>query len=348
MNGCTLSADQVEITEKHKDSLRQVIGRYLFFDTRLSLTHTKSCGTCHNPDMAFTDGYRKSPGALADLHFRNTPSLINVSRQKYLNWANPDVLNFVEQMETPLFGTDPIEMGLSRSDSSILKQLSADTRYQKWLLQLYPKQDAQMSWERLKYFLTIYVQSINSYNSAYDRFKTGDQNAISASAKLGENLFFSSKFNCSSCHKPPTFGADSTMNYQEHFANIGLYNRGDGSYPDDDQGLFEVTGKDSDKGKFKTPTLRNLDYTAPYFHDGSATDLNEVLDVFESGGRVVDSGPWKGDGRKNPYKHELIKPIEMSKLDRQHLLDFLQTLNDSTILLEKRFQRPNEQILPIY
>ncbi len=347
-NGWISAGTGTQQTQTKLDSLRFALGESLFFDKRLSVTGTKSCATCHNPELAFTDGYRKSPGVFADLHFRNTPTLLNVSRQNYLNWANPNVVPLTDQMDGPLFGTQPIEMGLAKSDTAILAMLSKDPLYTSAIEALFPKSGHRLSWEQVKALLAAYVRTLNSFASPYDLYKAGNKEAISTSAKAGEQLFFSATYGCSNCHRPPTFGADSTMVMQEQFANIGLYNDGDGNYPPQDQGLFRITGQVRDKGKFKIPTLRNLQYTAPYFHDGSAADLNEALSVFEQGGRNVTSGLWQGDGRKNPFKHQLIRPIKMNALEKQALLDFLQSLNDTITYSPKHLAIPHEEISGIF
>lgn len=342
--GWTSDIEHTQTTQKELDSLRYLLGESLFFDKRLSVTGTKSCASCHNPEMAFTDGYRKPPGALADLHLRNTPTLLNVSRQNYLNWANPNVVSLTDQMDGPLFGTQPIEMGLVKNDTAVLSRLSSNPSYVSAMQALFPQQGHRLSWEEVKALLAVYVRTLNSFASPYDLYKTGDRDAISSSAKAGEQLFFSAAYGCSTCHRPPTFGADSTMPMQEQFANIGLYNHGNGNYPVEDQGLYQATRQVQDKGKFKIPTLRNLQYTAPYFHDGSAADLGEALAVFEQGGRNVTYGPWQGDGRKNPYKHALIRSLKMNMHEKQALLDFLQSLNDTITYSPKRLAIPHEEI----
>ncbi len=331
LNACQYKgAEQEEVKRK--------MGHYLFFDKRLSATNAKSCSSCHDPKLAFTDGYRKSPGIYADLHFRNTPGLVNNSRQYFFNWANPDITSVAEQMEGPLFGIHPVEMGLSKGNTDVLTTLSGDPVYQSLLKEA--GAGTSFTWEVVKECLSAYVRSLNSYAAPYDRFREGETDAISASAIAGAELFFSPGFGCAQCHRPPLFGADSTMRSEDQFANIGLYNYRDGNYPETDQGVYEVTGRMEDRGKFKVPTLRNLKYTAPYFHDGSAETLHDVLEVYRKGGRDVNYGKWEGDGRQNPNKHPAIGGIDMTAGEKQQLLDFLDTLNDSTIAVRPDFQSP--------
>lgn len=317
-----------------------VLGHNLFFERRLSATGTKSCSVCHNPNLAFTDGYRRPPGIFGDLHHRNTPGLLNLRGQHYFNRADPGITSIAQQMYGPLFGRTPIEMGMSIDDTEVLTILSRDKKYSKLFEYAFGKDSEQVSWENIISALECYILSLSSFNSPYDAFVAGDRTAISASAISGEALFFSEKYSCGVCHKPPLFGAGPGMGYEEQFANIGLYNLSGGNYPSKDQGLFSVTQKETDKGRFKIPSLRNLAFTAPYFHDGSAETLEDVLDVYASGGRDISYGKWKGDGRENPHKHPLIKKLEMTREERYQLLDFLYCLTDSSILSNTHFLSP--------
>lgn len=318
--------------------LKKELGRYLFFDKRLSVTETKSCSSCHDPSLAFSDGYRRAPGVFADLHFRNTPSLVNVSHQRYFNWANPEIMSIEKQMDGPLFGKHPVEMGLDSNSNHVLAKLKEDQHYKSLFENAFPEIEIPITWKHLKESLSVFVASINSFDSPYDRYIAGDSSALSESAKAGKLLFFSPKYQCFSCHRPPLFGADSNMTIQEQYANIGLYSYSE--VHNIDNGLFQSTQKEEDKGKFRTPSLRNLSLTAPFFHDGSADNLEEVLEVYEAGGRNITFGDHKGDGRNDPNKHQLIKGIKMSPNEKQQLLDFLYSLNDFEISNRKEFQSP--------
>lgn len=317
------------------------LGHYLFFDTRLSVTKTKSCASCHNPRFAFTDGYRKTLGAFADIHTRNTPGLINVTINKYFNWANPSVTRLEQQMEQPLFSHQVIEMGLMPADTTaILESIQTDAQYALPLAAIFPGGKTQLSWALTKKAIAAYVASLQSYNAPYDRYKKGDSSAISLSAKKGETLFFSERLHCNYCHTPPHFGVDSSLKLQQQFADIGLYNPVTDSFTNFDWGLYNETGVTADKGKFRIPALRNLSFTAPYFHDGSAETLEDALDVFEKGGRVITQGIYTGDGRKHVNKNQQISGYTLSKEEKLQLVNFLLSLDDSTILTNPRFNDP--------
>jgi cytochrome c peroxidase len=324
-----------------------VLGRYLFFDKRLSANGTRSCANCHDPYFAFSDGYRRSPGAFADPTLRNAPSLLNVVYMPTLNWANPDITNFETQMLRPLFNQNPPEMGLFWPKynqhpvphsalllDSVLQRLQKDTLYKRLIARAYPAHKGP--WQPDHFFAAIgaFERSLVSFNSPYDAFMKGDKKALPHSALRGKDLFFSSKLGCSVCHSGHLL-SDGRM------YNIGLYNIANtGAYPAEDQGLYNITKQTDDKGKFRTPSLRNVALTAPYFHDGSIDRLEEVIRLFAAGGQHILSGPNAGDGRKSPCKTPLIKPFSLSPSEEKDLLRFLECLSDTTFRQNPWFRNP--------
>ncbi|MFZ4057257.1 MAG: MbnH family di-heme enzyme [Ferruginibacter sp.] len=326
------------------DSITIQLGRYLFYDRRLSVNNTKSCGTCHNPDLAFTDGYKRSLGAYADLHQRNTQPLFNLAYLKYLTAADSTIHTAIQQMNNPLFNTHPVEMGVQGNETLILNKIKSDALYQQLFKQAFSNDQTAFDWINIKKAISLFMYQIVSNQSAYDRYKSGDSTALSADQKIGMQLFFSPRLNCGSCHGGFNFStptATSTNNNPMHFYNIGLYNVGDkAAYPEYDQGLFAITHQPKDKGKFRVPTLRNLVFTAPYFHDGSAETLAEVIDVFEKGGRNITYGEFAGNGIANPHKDSLIKGFSLTAIERRRLLLFLESLTDSAMVLNANYRNP--------
>jgi cytochrome c peroxidase len=125
------------------------------------------------------------------------------------------------------------------------------------------------------------------------------------------------------------------------YHNNGLYNvDGNGAYPSDNPGLYEITGQRRDMGRFKAPSLRNIAVTAPYMHDGSIETLEDVLRHYEAGGRYAEEGTLRGDGRRNPYKSTFIKGFSLSDEERAEVLAFLQSLTDRSILQNPLFGDP--------
>lgn len=325
---------------KLKQESATTLGRYLFFDPSLSITSTKSCGSCHNPRFAFTDGYKRTLGVFADVSQRNTQTLINISFNNYFNWADTVTQTLEQQMERPLFSHSIIEMGLKQDDASVLTRLKQNNHYKQLFQNAFPKEQDPINWKNIKYAIASYIRTLNSMNAPYDLYKKGKADAISPSAKRGEALFFSTSLNCGACHTPPYFGADSSLPAQSQYYNVGLYHLDSGNYANNDNGLFHQSKRETDKGKFRVPTLRNLLFTAPYFHDGSAETIEEALSVFEQGGRNISTGIWKGDGTKNPYKSHLITGYKITDQQRIDLVNFLFSLSDSSVLSNPLFSDP--------
>ncbi|MBL0055777.1 MAG: di-heme enzyme [Chitinophagaceae bacterium] len=327
---------------KNKNDLLVETGRYLFFDTRLSYNNTKSCGSCHDPAMAFTDGYRSSSTASGDNVKHNAPSLINVSFHSYFDWANPGVTQLTQQHERPLFNEHPVELGAKGNESIILKKLKTDPRYQKIFARAFPRETDPFHFNNVITAIASFVNSLRSFQSPYDRYTGGDSNALSIQEKTGMALFFSSRLHCAECHKPPLFTAASlTRDLDSIYFNTGLYNVGNKNrYPSGNNGLYEYSGKPADDGRYKTPSLRNVALTAPYMHDGSMANLEEVINAYARGGRRIEQGPLSGDGQLNNCKDKRISGFSLTGPERLALISFLYSLTDSSILTNPAFQNP--------
>lgn len=318
------------------------LGKQLFFDNRLSYNGTKSCGSCHDPKFAFTDGYRKSITVSGDNVLHNSPSLINISVQHYFDWANPSVTSLEKQHERPLFNEQPPELGANKNKEAIIQKLSGDQFYNQSFKEIYGDEKVPVSFTTIIKSIAAFVESLQSLQSPYDSFVAGNNNAISVSAKKGMQLFFSEKLKCASCHTPPYFTmAAQTGNTDSIYFNIGLYNvLNTGLYPSFDNGLIMVTGKTADDGKYKTPSLRNVALTAPYMHDGSVSRIEEVIENYARGGRNIISGPYTGDGKNNRNKDKKIAGFSINAEEKQDLINFLYSLTDSTVLTNPAFQNP--------
>lgn len=316
------------------------LGRYLFFDRRLSVNNTRSCATCHNPQFAFTDGYKRSLGVFADIHQRNTQPLFNLAYLKYFTAADSTLHSPFQQMDNPLFNNHPAEMGVKGNEEKILQRIREDEKYR----QLFTEVKTEISWLHIKKFISLFIYSLRSDNSRYDKFERGDSTALTISQKKGRQLFFSAALKCASCHGGYNFSTPSITNQQGDtvfYFNTGQYNIDDkGDYPSYDEGLYQVTKNKADMGKFRVPSLRNLLFTGPYFHDGSAASLTEVVDSYANGGRKIEQGIYKGDGSKSPYKDSLIKGFFISESDKYNLISFLQSLSDSSFIINQAYQNP--------
>lgn len=326
------------------------LGRLLFYDTRLSVNNTQSCGSCHLQSKAFTDGLPTAVGATGEIHPRNSMSLTNVVYNSRFAWANPLLKTLPQQAFVPLFNEFPIELGWSGHEMEILDRLKQDAIYQDLFTQAFP--EAVIDEGTVAKALGAFVSTLISGNSAYDRALYQDQpEATSASAKRGLALFFSERLECFHCHGGFNFAQgtthDGTVFDEAEFHNNGLYNiGGTGDYPSGNQGLWELTQEKQDIGRFRPPTLRNIELTAPYMHDGSVTTLEEVLDIYARGGRLIEEGPFAGDGARNPFKSDLINGFVLTEQEKQDVINFLKSLTDWTFICEERFSDPYGNIPP--
>lgn len=322
------------------------LGRHLFYDHRLSLNQTQSCATCHQQRRAFANQRGRGLGSTGQLHPRGPMSLANVAYSPVLTWANPNMRTLETQALVPMFGEDPVELGLSGKEDVLLARLKAQPRYRKLFSDAFPGQTDPFTLANVTKALASFERTILSGDSPYDRYRRGDDSsAISESAKRGETLFFSERLECFHCHGG--FNFTGTVDYygkgfaEVEFHNTGLYNlKGKFSYPEPNLGLYTFTEDPEDVGKFKAPTLRNIAVTAPYMHDGSITTLSEAIDHYASGGRNVKSGSRAGDGSENPNKSEFVKGFHLSPQEKEDLLAFLRSLTDQTLLNNPKLSNP--------
>jgi len=247
------------------------LGRWLFFDKRLSADNTVSCATCHKPEHAFSEPTPVSTGVGGQQGARKAPSFVNLA------WA--DLPHFFwdgraasleEQAGGPMI--NPIEMG-NAEHSVVVAKIAAIPSYPKYFKEAFGTEEVNI--ERIAKAIADYERTRMSGNSSWDQWRAGDENAVSEDVKQGHRLFFGNAF-CNNCHKGPNL-TDSD------FHNIGV-----GWDPETktfaDEGRYTVTKKEANKGAFKTPSLRDVSKRAPYMHDGSIKTLREVVEIYTKGG----------------------------------------------------------------
>ncbi|MBL7765139.1 MAG: hypothetical protein JNJ58_03525 [Chitinophagaceae bacterium] len=318
------------------------LGRYLFYENRLSINHTKSCGSCHAPELMFADGYRRSVSPYGENLIHNSPSLINCVELQFLGWSNPNIKTLSQQIERPLYNEHPREMGLHKHIDEVMAYLMKDSLYNHLFKRCYPRDTFPYSANHIIECIVAFESTIHSQKSPYDLYIKGDSSAFNESAKRGLKLFSSATLKCIQCHTPPHFTmATLAKNPDSVYFNIGLYNvGGNHQYPKNDPGIMEYTGRESDNGKFRVPSLRNVLLTAPYMHDGSVNTIEEVIDLYAAGGRNVTWGSLQGDGRKNKNKSILVQGFTLTQEEKKNLIDFLAALTDSSILRNEALQNP--------
>ena len=320
------------------------LGRHLFYDNRLSGNGTQSCAICHQQALAFTDGRPRSFGSTNQRHPRGSMSLVNVAYAGVLTWADPTQTRLEEQALVPIYGEHPVELGLDRSDRW-LERFRRDPLYRTMFGAAFPGEETPLSRDNLLKALAAFQRAIVSARAPFDRYAfTGDAAAISEAAKRGEVLFHSGSLACDSCHGGVLFSSAMLTGRRAgslDFHNTGLYNvAGATSYPAPNTGIYDVTRRPADIGKFKPPTLRNIAVTAPYMHDGSVRTLEEAIDHYAAGGRTIAAGPHQGVGRDNPNKSPLVRGFTLTPAQRADLIAFLESLTDTAILTDERFANP--------
>jgi cytochrome c peroxidase len=273
------------------------LGWLLFFDKRLSADGTLSCATCHQPEHGFTDGHAVSTGIRGQKGTRSAPSLINCAWIGDLFWDGRSK-SLEKQMIGPL--TNPIEMGNSEKD--ILATLNGIPGYVERFKKVFGED--KITIDQVAKAMATFERTIVSGNSAYDRFKAGDKSALTELQQEGMETFFSTKARCDSCHEGLNFTNGK-------YANIGFGM----DRPNPDLGLFNISKQESDKGAFKTPTLRDIARTGPYMHDGSLATLEEVVEHYDKG------------GVKNPWLHQDIKQQHLTPRAKKGLVEFLKSLS---------------------
>lgn len=324
------------------------LGRHLFYDPRLSGNGTQSCSSCHLQAHAFTDGKPHPSGSTGQEHPRNAQSLTNVAYNTTYNWANPTLRRLEEQNLLPFTNTEPVELGVDDSNrAEVMGRLRDDTQYQQLFKAAFPGVADPYTLDNVVKALASFNRSLLSYRSPYDRYEAGDANAISDSAKRGLELFESQRLECNQCHAGFNF-SDSTRVAGDElpaFHNTGLYNvttvTSTSNYPEPNQGLYEFTGENGDKGRMRAPSLRNIALTAPYNHDGTTATLSDVIDNYARGGRMV-SAPLAnaGDGRRNRFKDGELHGFTLTDQEKLDLLAFLESLTDQAFIEDPSLSDP--------
>jgi cytochrome c peroxidase len=308
------------------------LGKTLFFDGRLSANGTVACSSCHDPQRAFTDGRPVSVGIGNRLGQRNAPTILNALYNATQFWDGR-AGTLEQQAVFPI--TNPVEMGQPNLDTAVAR-IAAIPEYRRAFQSVFGR---PINGGDLARAIASYERSQVAFDSPFDHFMAGDSNAIDASARRGWRLF-NSQARCNKCHAlADTTTIPSTFTDND-FHNIGigilrhrvvelarqaeeLVAKGDTAAidraaiisPMSAIGRYLVTRKPSDIASFKSPDLRNVLVTGPYFHDGSANTLWDVMDHYN-----------KGDGVENPYLDSDIQPLALTERDIADLVALMASL----------------------
>lgn len=270
-----------------------VLGRRLFFDPRLSRDGRVSCASCHQPSHAFADTVPRSRGAAGRLGGRNAPAIVNRAYGLSFFWDGR-ATTLELQLLQPIQDSREMDLPLD----TLIVRLKADPSVRWAFIAAFPDGVNATNVARA---LAAYVRTVRSGDSRYDRYGDGDAAALSGAERRGSQLFFG-KANCSTCH----LGANLT---DEQFHNTGI------SEGTPDPGRSAVTGRDADRGAFKTPTLRDVASSAPYMHDGSLRTLESVVEFYDRGGRA------------NPNLDREVRRLDLTAPEREDLVAFLRALS---------------------
>ncbi len=325
-----------------------LLGRFVFYDRRLSGNQTQSCADCHEQRLAFADGKKTSTGSTGQVHPRNSQGLANAAYNSALTWANNGLLHLEDQLQVPIRGDRPVELGvLDGNVTEVMARFDADERYVEMLRNAFPQSTSGATVEKFVFALATFIRSMVSANSPYDRFLMGNRTALTEQQRRGFALFNGERLECFHCHSGVNLSTsyrdfnttDGTVTYP--FFNNGLYNvDGAGSYPEHNQGLYEVTLNPNDRGRFRPQSLRNVALTAPYMHDGSIATLEDVVRHYAAGGRVTADGPFAGDGRVSPLKSGLVRGFTLTEAELADVLAFLESLTDQEFVENPAFSNP--------
>lgn len=317
------------------------LGETLYFDKRLSINGTVSCATCHDPANSFTDRRTLALGVSNNLGTRNAPTILNAMFVSQLFWDGR-AGRLEEQAKQPLL--NPLEMGMG-DDGSVVSRLNAIPEYRIKFNQVFGKQG--ISIDTITKAIAAYERTLLSGNSAFDRFITGDTTALTEAQERGWKLF-KGKAKCTECH---SFSKDSPFFSDFKFHNTGVgaadlcfavenstetfensasalaHTRGS-----TELGRYLVTKNREDLGAFRTPSLRDVELTAPYMHNGSEKTLIDVVRFYNRG------------GNGNPNLDRRIVPLKLTDSEISELVEFMRALTSSDVLRHTQSSTPQNRL----
>jgi len=265
------------------ETAKRELGHRLFYDADLSLDGSMSCATCHEQRHAFSDGNPTHPGVTDEQGIRNVPALANVGAFQSLTWIDQHLTSLEKQLFIPLSGPHPVEMGMTDM-AELSRRLSGNSCYRALFAIAFPDKSSVIDAEHVSQAVAAFERILVSESALWDQ----PGHRETPQQQRGEELFFG-RAKCSSCHAPPLF-------MDQHFHVLSV----------------------SQNGPIRTPSLRNVEVTAPYLHDGSAPTLVAAIQAHAGAG-------------------------DLSKLEIESISDFLSLLTDHTFLSRQDFALPAEQ-----
>lgn len=344
---CAVSYASAEIPRSDSLAKEKVaLGEKLFFDKRLSSDGTVSCAVCHDPAAAFAGKESLAIGVAARVGTRNTPTLLNVTFSTAYFWDGR-TRSLEEQAKQPLL--NPAEMGME-NEVAVVKRVNSIGEYERLFGRVFGREG--ITFDTIVNAIAAFERTLVSGNSAFDRFITGDVKAISAAQKRGWELF-KGKAGCIECH---SFSAASPFFTDFNFYNTGItandltseqlrdlarqfagpQGQDSASRLAHTQGFAElgryiVTKELKDIGAFKTPTLRDIELTGPYMHNGSIKTLLDVVRFYNQG------------GEKNLNLDKKLRPLNLTDEEMSELVDFMRALTSDAVLKQVQSSKPQNR-----
>ena len=279
------------------------LGRALFYEPALSSTGTLPCAGCHQQARGFTDGEARHVGVSGEMGLRNVPGLANVGWRSPLTWADPNVRTLEQQALVPMTGEAPVEMGMHGADAVLAQRLSASDCYKAMFAKAFPETGGRIDFAAVTAALASFERTMLSFDSPYDRYLRGEQDAIGPDARAGAALF--ARAGCAECHSGPDL-TDNAMHYtgtEDQNEHCGY-------------GMRECDANERPTSQFRTPSLRNVAVTGPWLHDGQSRSIEDAI-----------------------RRHD---PAAMAGLDMGPILAFLDAQTDTHFLHDPALARPEK------
>lgn len=280
------------------------LGKMLYFEKRVSKDGTISCATCHDPQMAWAEHTPTSKGIHEQVGGRNSPTVINAAYAAAQFWDGR-AATLEDQALGPV--ANPIEMG--NTMEGMIQNLDAIPQYREMFQKVF---GTGVTPEGFAKAVAAFERTVLSGDSPYDRFKAGQEDALTDAQKRGLELFENS--GCADCHTPPLFSS-----YEYYNAGVGM----DKETPD--EGRKAVTGEDHDLGAFRVPSLREVANTSPYFHDGSAAALEEAVALMAAGGK---------DNPHRSVEFDTVREAKLTPEQQKDIVEFLKALSGTYPIVE--------------
>ncbi|GGE44875.1 cytochrome-c peroxidase [Psychroflexus planctonicus] len=299
---------------------KATLGEDLFFDPRLSSSGQIACASCHNPKKGWTDGIEKSIGHKGIMGKRNAMTIINIAHSSSLFWDGR-VKTLEEQVSFPI--EDPTEM--NQDFGIALSQIASLPYYQEKFKAAF--EDGKVSDENLRKAIATFQRTIQSKDSKFDQFVKGNDTIFSDEEVLGLHLY-RTKANCISCHNTPYFS-------DNQFHNDGQTLLGSRH---EDLGLFNITKDTTDLGKFRTPTLREIELTGPWMHHGNFPTLKDVVQYYNHGNPApISKKHLKTNDKRIAFlkSSEILEPLQLTNEEVGHIIQFLKTLSSQYTTSDK-------------